>query len=148
MSTEESQLTRPASNILFLPFRRTHTASLSSAIKQYISSKYDQHPDMFARDLDLIDKIRAEAVNCLEAHTSGIRKLTAYAAQLVWIGGKFPIDVSAYPSPDFLGCMTRSTADGQYPSRWEWISLGIPLWGLIHRDLVWPLKAIILCFAV
>lgn len=114
--------------------------SLSSAIKQYISTKYDQHPDMFARDLDLIDKIRAEAVNCLEAHTSGIRKVTAYAAQLVWIGGKFPIDVSAYPNsdlnPDFLGCMTTFMADEQYPSRWEWILPGIPLWVLIHRDLV------------
>lgn len=91
---------------------------------------------MFVRDLASIDKIRAEAVNCLEAHTSGIRKLTAYAAQLIWIGGKFPIDVSAYPNPHFLGCMTRSMADEQYPSRWEWILPGIPLWGLIHRDLV------------
>lgn len=100
---------------------------LSSAIKQYISTKYDQHPDMFARDLNLIDKIRAEAVNCLEAHTSGIRKLTAYAAQLVWIGGKFPIDVSAYPHPDFLSCMTGSMTDEQHSSRWERISPGIPL---------------------
>ncbi|MCJ1260843.1 pH-response regulator protein palA/rim20 [Lobaria immixta] len=83
-----------ASNILFLPFRRTHSITLSSAVKQYISTKYDQHPDMFARDLETIDKLRVDAVNSLEAHTSGIRKLTAYAAQLVWIGGKFPIDVS------------------------------------------------------
>lgn len=88
--------------------------SLSSAIKQYISTKYDQHPDMFARDLNLIDRIRAEAVNCLEAHTSGIRKLTAYAAQLVWIGGKFPIDVSSDANPDFLSCLTGSMADEQY----------------------------------
>lgn len=49
---------------------------------------------MFVRDMDAIDKLRADAVNSLEAHTSGIRKLTAYAAQLVWMGGKFPIDVS------------------------------------------------------
>lgn len=101
--------------------------SLSSAIKQYISKKYDQHPDMFARDLDLIDKIRAEAVNCQEAHTSGIRKLTAYAAQLVWIGGKFPIDVSTCLNPDFLSCMTGSMADERYSPRWELILPGIPL---------------------
>lgn len=82
---------------------------------------------MFARDLDLIDKIRAEAVNCLEAHTSGIRKLTAYAAQLVWIGGKFPIDVSAYSNPDFPSCMTGFMADERYSNRWERISPGIPL---------------------
>ena len=49
---------------------------------------------MFIRDMEAIDKLRAEAVNSLEAHTSGIRKMTAYAAQLVWMGGKFPIDVS------------------------------------------------------
>ena len=82
------------SNILFLPFRRTHPVSLSASIRQYISTKYDQHPDMFTRDMEAIDKLRVDAVNSLEAHTSGIRKLTAYAAQLVWIGGKFPIDVS------------------------------------------------------
>ena len=49
---------------------------------------------MFIRDMEAIDKLRVEAVNSREAHTSGIRKLTAYAAQLVWMGGKFPIDVS------------------------------------------------------
>ncbi|CAF9914407.1 pH-response regulator protein palA/rim20 [Imshaugia aleurites] len=82
-----------ASNILFLPFRRTHSVSLSTSIRQYISTKYDQHPDMFIRDMDAIEKMRTDAVNTIEAHTSGIRKLTAYAAQLVWMGGKFPIDV-------------------------------------------------------
>lgn len=66
---------------------------MSAAIKQYISTKYDQHPHMFAQDLEMVDRIRVDAVNSLEAHTSGIKKLTAYAAQLVWMGGKFPIDV-------------------------------------------------------
>ena len=82
-----------ASNILFLPFRKTHPVSPSEAIKQYISSKYDQHPDMFKQDLEEIDKLRNAAVNALEPHASGIRKIQAYAAQLVWMGGKFPIDV-------------------------------------------------------
>ncbi|KAI9815101.1 MAG: pH-response regulator protein palA/rim20 [Pycnora praestabilis] len=81
------------SNILFLPFRRTHAVSLSTAIRQYISTKYDQHPDMFTQDLEVIDRLRSDAINSLEAHVSGIRKLQAYAAQLVWIGGKFPIDI-------------------------------------------------------
>lgn len=48
---------------------------------------------MFIQDLEMVDRIRVDAVNSLEAHTSGIKKLTAYAAQLVWMGGKFPIDV-------------------------------------------------------
>lgn len=67
---------------------------MATAIKQYISNKYDQHPDMFTRDLEAIDKLRVDAVNTLEPHVSGIKKLTAYAAQLVFIGGKFPIDVT------------------------------------------------------
>ncbi len=97
-----------SSNIIFIPFRRTHSVTLSAAIRQYISTKYDQHPDMFVRDMDAIDRLRADAVNCLEAHVSGIRKLTAYAAQLVWIGGKFPIDVSK-ASSRYFG-RTRSSA--------------------------------------
>lgn len=80
-------------NILFLPFRRTHSVQLSEAIKQYISTKYDQHPDMFTQDLEQIDKLRNDAVHAQEPHASGVRKLQAYAAQLTWLGGKFPIDV-------------------------------------------------------
>ena len=81
------------SNILSLPFRRTASVSLSEAIKQYISTKYDQHPDMFAQDLEEIDRLRSSAIHSTEPHISGIKKLQAYAAQLVWISGKFPIDV-------------------------------------------------------
>jgi programmed cell death 6-interacting protein len=80
-------------NILVLPFRKTHSIELSAAIKQYISSKYDQHPDMFRQDLEVIDNLRRDAVNVKEAHVSGLKKIAAYVAQLSWIGGKFPIDV-------------------------------------------------------
>lgn len=83
------------SNILSLPFRKTHSISLSDAIKQYISSKYDQHPDMFKQDLEVIDALRRDAVHVREPHISGIRKISAYAGQLSWMGGKFPIDVSS-----------------------------------------------------
>ncbi|KAI1163121.1 BRO1-like domain-containing protein [Nemania serpens] len=91
-----------SSGILAVPFRRGAQLSLSSAIKEYISTKYDQHPDMFRQDLDVIDALRRDAVNVHEPHPSGVKKLQAYAAQLVWIGGKFPIDIGAdftwYPS--------------------------------------------------
>ncbi len=53
---------------------------------------------MFRNDLDAIDVLRREAVNVREPHASGVKKLQAYAAQLVWIGGKFPIDVSILPA--------------------------------------------------
>ena len=60
---------------------------------------------MFVRDMEDIDKLRGDAVNSVEAHVSGIKKLTAYAAQLVWIGGKFPIDIGVdftwYPALGF-----------------------------------------------
>ncbi|KAI0395655.1 pH-response regulator protein palA/RIM20 [Xylariaceae sp. FL0594] len=82
-------------NILGIPFRKGTHLSLSSAIKQYISTKYDQHPDMFRQDLDIIDVLRREAVNVREAHASGVKKLQGYAAHLVWISGKFPIDIGA-----------------------------------------------------
>ena len=82
------------SNIIVLPFRRSPVVSLAEAIKQYISTKYDQHPDMFTRDLEAIDQLRTAAIHATDPHVSGIHKLHTYAAQLVWIGGKFPIDVS------------------------------------------------------
>lgn len=82
-----------SSNILQIPFRRTHAAQLSEAIKIQIGNKFDQHPDLFDRDLAIIDQLRKDAVNALEPHGSGIKKLQAYAAQLVWLGGKFPVDV-------------------------------------------------------
>ncbi|BDD61184.1 hypothetical protein MAP00_006254 [Monascus purpureus] len=94
-----------ASNILQIPFRRTHNVSLSDAITQYISEKYDQRPDMFADDLLIIDRLRVEAINVQEPHVSGISRLVTYAAQLKWLGGKFPVDVgvdfSWYPAFGF-----------------------------------------------
>jgi len=48
---------------------------------------------MFADDLMIIDRLRSEAVNVQEPHVSGISRLVTYAAQLKWLGGKFPIDV-------------------------------------------------------
>jgi hypothetical protein len=80
-------------NILQIPFRRSHTVSLSTALTQYISTKYDQRPDMFADDLLIIDRLRSEAINVQEPHVSGISRLVTYAAQLKWLGGKFPVDV-------------------------------------------------------
>ncbi|KAI1388663.1 BRO1-domain-containing protein [Hypoxylon trugodes] len=82
-------------NILAVPFRKGTHLSLSSSIRQYISTKYDQHPDMFRQDLEVIDALRRDAVNVREPHPSGVARLQAYAGQLVWIGGKFPIDIGA-----------------------------------------------------
>lgn len=48
---------------------------------------------MFKRDLELIDALRRDAVHVREPHVSGIKKISAYAGQLSWMGGKFPIDI-------------------------------------------------------
>ncbi|KAK2803982.1 hypothetical protein FQN50_006788 [Emmonsiellopsis sp. PD_5] len=109
-----------ASNILSLPFRATHPISLSSAITQYISTKYDQRPDMFSEDLHIIDRLRADAVNVHEPHVSGVARLVAYAAQLKAVGGKFPVDVgvdfSWYPA---FGFNTGTAAVSQNNLRFE-----------------------------
>ncbi|KAH8885322.1 BRO1-domain-containing protein [Thozetella sp. PMI_491] len=82
-------------SVLSLPFRKSTHISISDAIRQYISKKYDQHPEMFRNDLEVIDNLRRDAVNVREAHPSGVKKLQTYAGQLVWMGGKFPIDIGA-----------------------------------------------------
>lgn len=51
---------------------------------------------MFKQDLEVIDSLRREAINVREPHISGLKKIAAYAAQLVWMGGKFPIDVRTF----------------------------------------------------
>ena len=91
-------------NILRIPFRRTRNVSLSGAITQYISSKYGQRSDMFADDLMIIDRLRSGAVHVQEPHVSEISRLVTYAAQLKWLCGKFPVDVSVgHRSKELLG---------------------------------------------
>ncbi|CAK7207424.1 pH-response regulator protein palA/rim20 [Sporothrix eucalyptigena] len=83
------------SNQLSLPFRKSTHLSLATVIRQYVADKYGQHPDTFHEDMDVIDALRRDAVNVREAHPSGIKKLQAYAGQLAWIGGKFPVEIGA-----------------------------------------------------
>lgn len=60
---------------------------------------------MFADDLRIIDQLRADAIHVQEPHQTGLKRLQAYAAQLRWIGGKFPIDIGVdfpwYPALGF-----------------------------------------------
>ena len=48
---------------------------------------------MFKQDLQAIDLLRQDAVTSIDPHITGIRKISAYAAQLIWVGGKFPVDI-------------------------------------------------------
>ncbi|CAK7262832.1 pH-response regulator protein palA/rim20 [Sporothrix epigloea] len=83
------------SNQLVLPFRKSTHITLATVIRRYVTEKYGQHPDTFRQDLDVIDALRRDAVNVREAHASGIKKLQAYAGQLAWMGGKFPVEIGA-----------------------------------------------------
>lgn len=99
---------------------------------------------MFADDLMIIDRLRSEAVNVQEPHISGISRLVTYAAQLKWLGGKFPIDVRY--SPDVSVDSTRAvwlTVGFCYRSGLTF--RGIPHWGLILQGLVsWSLVGVAL----
>lgn len=70
------------SNIIEVPFRKSLSVNLSSAIKSYIESKFDQQPAAFEEDCHTIEQLRNDAVHVSEPHKSGIEKLTIYAAQL------------------------------------------------------------------
>lgn len=88
---------------------------------------------MFQTDLDTVDTLRRDAVNVREPHPSGIKKLQAYAGQLVWIGGKFPIDVGRYFEISLSfdwDYMANTIGIG----RLELSSPGIPPWGTIPND--------------
>ncbi|KAM0569691.1 hypothetical protein ACHAP9_004569 [Verticillium nonalfalfae] len=56
---------------------------------------HDADGYMFRQDLETIDSLRRNAVNVRDPHPSGIKELQTYAGQLMWIGGKFPIDIGA-----------------------------------------------------
>lgn len=66
---------------------------------------------MFRQDLEVIESLRRDAVNVREPHPSGIKKLQTYAGQLVWIGGKFPVDVCARLTRH-RNCIWTSMANG------------------------------------
>lgn len=62
---------------------------------------------MFTQDLEAIDKLRSTAAHAQDPHASNIPKLQTYAAQLVWIGGKFPVDIGVgFPWYPALGYNT------------------------------------------
>lgn len=117
---------------------------------------------MFKEDLTVIDRLRTDAVTSLEAHASGVRKLAGYAAQVVWVGGKFPVDVSGVCG--VMGCGLWGVGRGEEDVGWVvsggqwrmgvcflhvlladfglmvdrlvWSSRGIRVWGLIRNGLV------------
>lgn len=84
-----------SSNILEISFRRTQSVNLSAAIRSYIESKFDQQPAAFDDDCRAIERLREDAIHVVEPHTTGIQKLTVYAAQLrymvsrtIYLGGR------------------------------------------------------------
>jgi hypothetical protein len=76
---------------------------------------------MFKQDLEVVDALRRDAVQVAEAHTSGIRKIAAYAGQLSWMGAKFPIDVCLLPV-DLGRWLTLSRLAQISPGTLPWVT--------------------------
>lgn len=83
-----------ASNILEIPFRRTQSVNLSTAIRGYIESKFDQQPAAFEDDCREIERLREDAVHITEPHVSGIERLAIYVAQLRYMVSSICIESS------------------------------------------------------
>jgi hypothetical protein len=89
---------------------------------------------MFAEDLMIIDRLRSEAINVQEPHFSGVTRLVTYAAQLKWLGGKFPIDVRCLPL--WAWGLSWGLKLMDHVSRLEWNSPGILRLALMLRGQV------------
>jgi programmed cell death 6-interacting protein len=110
LSAKAASTTNSATReILEIPFRKSHSVDLSSAIRSYISKHYDQSPSTFADDLRAVDQLREEAINVREPHSSGVNKLQRYIAQLQYLSGKFPIDIGVeFPWYPAIGYNTQN----------------------------------------
>jgi len=80
--------------MLQIPFRRTQSVNLSTAIKSYIDSKFDQQPAAFDDDCQAIERLREDAIHVVEPHNTGIQKLTSYAAQLRYMVSRLMIELN------------------------------------------------------
>lgn len=80
----------------------------------------------------IIDRLRSEAVHVQEPHASGITRLVTYAAQLKWLGGKFPIDVRS----SFLDLEILNYSKLTGVPRSGWTFCGILRLASMHRDPV------------
>ncbi|CAG8461462.1 7083_t:CDS:10 [Funneliformis caledonium] len=92
-------------NILTIDFKRTERIGLTTALREYISYNYNDHPDNFTDDFRVLDELRTDCLN-LEVHQNALHRLLKclkykliwflskfrYYGQLVFIGSKFPID--------------------------------------------------------
>lgn len=98
-----------ASYSIQIPFRRSHNVDISSAIKQYISTRYDESHEKYADDVRAFEQLRQDCISVLEPHVSGIDRLARYSAQLRYMSGKFPVDIGVeFPWYPALGYHTNT----------------------------------------
>jgi programmed cell death 6-interacting protein len=95
-----SNATAAASDLLSLnisiPFRQSASVAFEQPIKHYIETRYGQDFGDYVADANALEKMRALAIQATDPHVSAIKKIQAYAAQLVWLEARFPIDVSIW----------------------------------------------------
>lgn len=80
------------SNILAIPVKLTERITLSTALREYISLNYEEHPNLFTEDFRVLDDLRID-ITTLEVHINSLHRLLKYHGQLVFLSSKFPIDV-------------------------------------------------------
>lgn len=76
-----------------LPFHKSTNLSLSEPLIAYITKEYNDKKTTYDQDCRSLDALRADAVHATDPNVHNIKKLQAYAAQLVWLTGKFPSNV-------------------------------------------------------
>ena len=61
-------------NILTIDFKRTERIGLTTALREYISYHYNDHPDNFTDDFRVLDELRTDCLN-LEVHQNALHRL-------------------------------------------------------------------------
>ncbi|KAI8339077.1 BRO1-like domain-containing protein [Chlamydoabsidia padenii] len=81
------------SNMLGGEVKRTEKITWTPYLRGYILNGYAEHPDLYTDDFRLLDELRNDCIY-VESNEKALNRLIKYYAQLVFIGSKFPIDVS------------------------------------------------------
>ncbi|KAH7913212.1 BRO1-like domain-containing protein [Hygrophoropsis aurantiaca] len=79
-------------NQLAIPFKRTYTAVVKQAVRDYILTHTEDHPDAFEWDINTWESLRTNGTGGV-IHVERISAAISYHAQLVFILTKFPSDI-------------------------------------------------------
>lgn len=76
-----------------LSLRSSGRVDMVGPIRDYIAENHIQNPVIFTDDLSTLNQLRNNAVSITSPSQEAMSTLLAYAGQLSWLVGKFPVDV-------------------------------------------------------